>query len=154
VAVLGGGIIGASTAAHLVERGSEVVLVTEGELGSGASGRSLSWLNSFAPRSAEYHRLRLAGLDRYRAFLTDRDAGDYLRFDGGLAWADPEETDSYREIFATMVEVGYSAEWLVPAEVDRRVPGVNTGAIPSSGAIFNPAEGLGGPSFHDRRLGE
>ncbi|HET9871855.1 MAG TPA: FAD-dependent oxidoreductase [Propionibacteriaceae bacterium] len=49
MAVLAGGIIRASTAAHLAERDTKVVLVTEGELGSGASGRSLSWLNSFAP---------------------------------------------------------------------------------------------------------
>ncbi|MEV0384767.1 FAD-dependent oxidoreductase [Nonomuraea sp. NPDC050643] len=41
--VLGGGILGVSTAVHLVRGGAEVVLVTEADLAGGASGRSLSW---------------------------------------------------------------------------------------------------------------
>ena len=45
VAVVGGGVLGVSTAAQLAKRGAEVTLVTEGSLASGASGRSLSWLN-------------------------------------------------------------------------------------------------------------
>ena len=66
VAVVGGGVLGMSTAAHLVRLGARVTLVTDGPLASGASGRSLSWLNSAAPRTAAYHRLRMLGLDRYR----------------------------------------------------------------------------------------
>ena len=51
VAVVGGGVIGVSTAQQLARAGADVVLVTEGELASGASGRSLSWLNSSGLRS-------------------------------------------------------------------------------------------------------
>ena len=46
--VVGGGVIGVSTAQQLARAGAEVVLVTDGELVSNASGRSLSWLNSAA----------------------------------------------------------------------------------------------------------
>jgi glycine/D-amino acid oxidase-like deaminating enzyme len=45
VVVIGGGILGASTAAHLARGGAQVTLVTAGSLGDGASGRSLAWLN-------------------------------------------------------------------------------------------------------------
>ena len=45
-AVVGGGVLGVSTATQLVRAGADVVLMTEGELTSNASGRSLSWLNS------------------------------------------------------------------------------------------------------------
>ncbi|MDU2733491.1 MAG: FAD-dependent oxidoreductase, partial [Mixta calida] len=66
VAVIGGGAIGVSSAVHLLRQGAQVVLITEAELCSGASGRSLSWLNSAGERAREYHALRMAGIDRYR----------------------------------------------------------------------------------------
>lgn len=52
VVVVGGGAIGVSTAAHLAAAGgAEVLLVTQGACGGDASGRSLSWLNSFKKNS-------------------------------------------------------------------------------------------------------
>ena len=65
VVVLGGGALGVSSALHLAKRGAAVTLVTEAELCSGASGRSLSWLNSAGERALPYHALRMAG-DRAR----------------------------------------------------------------------------------------
>lgn len=65
--MIGGGALGLSTAVHLARRGADVVLLTQGRLGDGASGRSLAWLSSFGVRSAAYHRLRMLGLQRYRA---------------------------------------------------------------------------------------
>lgn len=90
VAVLGGGVIGVATATQLARRGAEVVLVTEAELADGASGRSLSWLNSFGGmRSQAYHQLRLLGIDRYRTLAARLPSSDFLKFDGGLTWAAP-----------------------------------------------------------------
>ena len=66
VAVVGGGVIGVSTARQLARAGAKVILLTESVLTSEASGRSLSWLNSAAMWSEPYHRLRMAGIDRYR----------------------------------------------------------------------------------------
>ncbi len=86
VVVVGGGVLGVSTAQQLARSGAEVVLVTEGELASQASGRSLSWLNSAGVRSEHYHRLRMAGIDRYRTLSATHPGLDWLRFDGGLAW--------------------------------------------------------------------
>jgi glycine/D-amino acid oxidase-like deaminating enzyme len=141
VAVVGGGILGVSTAAHLAQRGASVTLVTEHGLASGATGRSLSWLNSYGPRTPEYHQLRLAGLDCYRRLAAQIDASAWLRFDGGLTWPAAGEADGHRAAFEHMRQVGYDAEWLTPAEVARRTPGVDTTAIPDEGAIFNPGEG-------------
>ncbi|KUN18315.1 D-amino acid oxidase [Streptomyces corchorusii] len=141
VAVLGGGVIGVATATRLALRGAQVVLVTESELADGASGRSLSWLNSFGGmRSEAYHRLRVLGIDRYRTFATRVPSSDFLRFDGGLTWAAPGE-DSHRAAFEHMRGNGYDAEWLAREEVPRWAPGVNPAAVPEEGAIFNPGEG-------------
>lgn len=141
VAVIGGGILGVSTAAHLARLGARVTLVSDGPLGSGASGRSLSWLNSFGVRSEAYHRLRLEGIERYRRFRADRGAGDYIRFDGGLNWTSPENVAQQQKDFEWMTGAGYPARWLTPEEVAQCTPGVNRDAVPDHGAIFNPTEG-------------
>ncbi len=141
VVVVGGGVLGVSTAAQLARRGARVTLVTEHGLASGATGRSLSWLNSYGPRSPEYHRLRLLGLDRYRTLSSRTDASAWLRFDGGLTWPAQGEVEGHRAAFDHMRLVGYDAEWLSPAQVAARTPGVDVTAIPDEGAIFNPSEG-------------
>ena len=84
VAVVGGGVIGVSTAQHLARAGADVVLVTDGELANNTSGRSLSWLNAAGAYSEVYHRLRIAGIDRYRTVAARHRVSDWLRFDGGL----------------------------------------------------------------------
>ncbi|WP_100501609.1 NAD(P)/FAD-dependent oxidoreductase [Geodermatophilus chilensis] len=141
VAVVGGGVLGVSTAARLAERGARVTLLTEDGLASGASGRSLSWLNSFGRRSPEYHRLRLLGLDRYRTFCSRTGSAAYLVFDGGLGWAAAGQVEGHRSAFEHMRQVGYAAEWLSRDEVATRTPGVDVTAIPDEGAVFTPREG-------------
>jgi glycine/D-amino acid oxidase-like deaminating enzyme len=119
-------VLGVSTATALAERGVAVTLVTDGPLASGASGRSLSWLNSFAERSPAYHRLRMIGIDRYRTLAAAPPDVPWLRFDGGLFWGDDAE-----RIAARHRAVGYEVR---PAA---RVPGV----VVPDGAFGNPGEG-------------
>ncbi|MGY2079969.1 NAD(P)/FAD-dependent oxidoreductase [Modestobacter sp. SYSU DS0657] len=131
VVVVGGGALGVSAAAHLADRGARVTLVTDGELAGGASGRSLSWLNSAGAFPAEYHRLRMAGLARYRALDVP-----WVRFDGGIRWG-----DGVRESYAHHREIGYPGEWLTPDEVTDRTPGLDVAALPDDGVVLNPGEG-------------
>lgn len=146
VTVVGGGIIGISTALHLAQLGVATTLVTSGDLGDGASGRSLSWLNSAGHRSPEYHRLRMEGIERYRALMASADHSshlgpitDYLRFDGGLTWARPGE--SLLPVFEYERSIGYQAEWLDRDEVSSRIPGVDPDAVAEEGGLYHPQEG-------------
>ncbi|MBP8532844.1 FAD-binding oxidoreductase [Streptomyces sp. MK37H] len=141
VAVVGGGILGVSTAYRLARRGAAVTLVSDGALAGGASGRSLAWLNSAAIRSPEYHRLRVLGIDRYRTLAAREPGLDWLRFDGGLAWGTAEQEADFRERLAHQRANGYEADWLSPGEIAAVTPGVNPAAVPGCGAIFNPGEG-------------
>jgi glycine/D-amino acid oxidase-like deaminating enzyme len=142
VAVLGGGILGASTAVAIARQRLRVTLFAEGTFCSGASGRSLAWLNSYGRRSPEYQNLRLLGLDRYRTFASRVDgSASYLRFDGGLTWPAPDELDDRRATFEHMRRVGYAAQWVTAEEVAHLTLGVDVSAIPAEGAIFNPQEG-------------
>jgi glycine/D-amino acid oxidase-like deaminating enzyme len=119
-------VLGVSTATQLAERGLAVTLVTDGPLANGASGRSLSWLNSWAPRRPDYHRLRMIGIDRYRTLAAALPDAPWLRFDGGLFWGDDAERTA-----AQHRAVGYEVR---PAG---RVPGV----VVPTGAFVNPGEG-------------
>ena len=140
VVVIGGGILGASTAAHLARSGAQVTLVTAGSLADGASGRSIAWLNSSGDRSAEYHYLRLLALDRYRTWsVRHPESRAYLRFDGALKWAAPGE--SFRETFGFERAGGYDAVWVGRDEIPEFAPDVNPEAVADEGAIFNPGEG-------------
>ena len=113
----------------------------DGPLASGASGRSLSWLNSAGERSAAYHRLRLAGIDRYRTLFARHPDADWLRFDGGLTWNAPGQGAALRATAAHERAIGYDSVLLTPAEVRERFPAVDADVIPADGAIWNPGEG-------------
>ncbi|MGO4690095.1 NAD(P)/FAD-dependent oxidoreductase [Glaciibacter sp. 2TAF33] len=142
VAVIGGGILGVSTAVHLARAGAAVTLVTDSVVASQASGRSLSWLNSAGIRSAEYHQLRVLGIDRYRTLAArSPETAPFLRFDGGLTWNAPGSVDGLKENFDHERSIGYDSLWLAADEVKTVTPGVNPAAVSPEGAIFNPGEG-------------
>ena len=141
VVVVGGGIFGVSSALQLLRRGAEVTLLTEGAFATGASGRSLSWLNSSRMRSAAYHHLRMAGIDRYRTLAARHPGVPWLRFDGGLTWDADDAHNGIAEAYAHERSLGYDAQWMRAEAVASVVPGVDARTIPPQGAIFNPGEG-------------
>ena len=139
--VIGAGIFGASTAVQLARRGIETVLVNDGPVANGASGRSLSWLNSSRWRSDAYHRLRMAGIDRYRTLAYRHPGADWLKFDGGLTWDADDRTNQIEAAFRHEVSLAYDAQHLEAGQVPAVTPGVDVAAITPQGAIFNPGEG-------------
>ena len=140
VVVIGGGILGTSTAMHLAQGGAQVTLVTDGPLANGASSRSIAWLNSSGARSADYHYLRLLAIDRYRTWSARHpESHDYIRFDGAMKWAGPGE--SFRETYAFERAGGYDSIWIERADVARLAPDVNADSVAEEGAIYNPGEG-------------
>lgn len=141
VVIIGGGIFGTSTAVQLARRGVAVTLINDGPVANGASGRSLSWLNSSRMRSEPYHRLRMAGIDRYRT-LSDRFPGaEWLSFKGGLTWDADDPSNEISAAFKHEINLAYDAVHLAADEVKTVTPGVDAGAITRQGAIFNAAEG-------------
>ncbi len=139
--VIGAGIFGVSTAVQLARRGVHVTLLNDGAPANGASGRSLSWLNSARFRSEPYHRLRMTGIDRYRTLAARFPTADWLRFDGGLTWDADDARNEIDAAYRYEVSIGYDARRVAAAEVAALTPGVDARAITAQGAIFNPGEG-------------
>lgn len=140
VAVLGGGILGVSTAVHLLRSGASVVLITESDLASGATGRSLSWLNSAGKRSDAYHHLRMAGIDRYRTLFATDPTREWLQFNGGLFWAPAGEATKAEARHEYEQSHGYDSVLLKPEQVSALTPAIDETAV-SDAAVFNPGEG-------------
>ncbi|MER9657174.1 FAD-binding oxidoreductase [Mesorhizobium sp. M0152] len=141
VVVVGGGIFGVSSAVHLARLGIETVLVNDGPLAKGASGRSLAWLNSARKRSAEYHRLRMTGIDRYRTLSARYPDAAWLRFDGGLTWDADDASNEIADVFVHEKDLGYDARHLSRDAIASVTPGIDASAVTPQGAIFNPGEG-------------
>lgn len=140
VAVLGGGILGVSTAVHLLRGGASVVLITESTIASGATGRSLSWLNSAGKRSDAYHSLRIAGIDRYRTLFAADPTREWLQFDGGLFWAPAGEARKAETRHEYEQSHGYDSMLVKPEQIAALTPGVDATAV-ADVAVFNPGEG-------------
>ncbi|MCQ1951458.1 FAD-binding oxidoreductase [Arthrobacter sp. zg-Y859] len=140
VAVIGGGILGVSTAVHLLRGGASVILVTEADLASGASGRSLSWLNSAGQRTNPYHKIRVAGIDRYRTLFASDPTREWLHFDGGLHWAGDGDAETTKARHAYEKAHGYDSKLVNAHTVGEYTTGINSGSVPTT-AIFNPGEG-------------
>ena len=139
--IIGAGIFGVSTGVQLARRGIRVTILNDGPPANGASGRSLSWLNSARMRSEPYHKLRMAGIDRYRTLAARFPDADWLRFDGGLTWDADDARNEIDAAFRYEVSLAYDAQWLPAAAVAGVTPGIDARAITRQGAIFNPGEG-------------
>lgn len=139
--VVGGGVIGVSIATHLQRTGARVTIVTETEIGDGASGRSLSWLNSAGSRSAPYHALRMAGIDRYRTLSShDPSTQPWLQFHGGLYWTTPENRAKVEQRHAAEQAHGYDSRLVDPPTAARLVPGLRLSGLGPT-PVYNAGEG-------------
>lgn len=139
--IIGAGIFGVSTGVHLARRGIQVTILNDGPPANGASGRSLSWLNSARMRSEPYHRLRMAGIDRYRTLFAKYPDTDWLRFDGGLTWDADDAGNEIAAAYRHEVSLAYDAQHLAAGAIVDVTPGVDAQAVTRQGAIFNPGEG-------------
>jgi glycine/D-amino acid oxidase-like deaminating enzyme len=139
--IIGAGIFGVSTAVQLARKGVAVTLLNDGPPANGASGRSLSWLNSSRMRSDAYHRLRMAGIDRYRTLANRLGPVEWLSFPGGLTWDADDASNEIDAAFRHEISLAYDALHLSAGDISALVQGVDPGTIPQQGAIFNPGEG-------------
>jgi len=143
VVVIGGGIVGLSSAHALAKRGAEVVVCERGSLGDGSTSRALGGIRTqfSTPVNVE---LSLASLPVWESFEERFGVDIHLRQTGYLFLARTEETaDQLREQVAMQNEHGAGTELLTPREATEVCAGVKPGVV--TGATYNPRDGFADP---------
>lgn len=88
VVISGAGIIGASIAYHLAQRGAQVTVLEKQRPGSGATRNSFAWLNA-AKQPQSYYELNLMGMLGWRRLCTEIGAELQIQWGGSVQWVPP-----------------------------------------------------------------
>jgi glycine/D-amino acid oxidase-like deaminating enzyme len=119
--VIGAGAIGSVLTYRLAQAGARVTLVDRRYPGSGTTGNSFAWLNSFAKSPREYHRLNVRSIREHEDLAREL-SGEWVRVDGGLTWEhhdDEARSARLREKIRRLHQWGYRVEALEPEQVMR-----------------------------------
>src|ERR1700693_6097798 len=131
IVIAGAGIIGASIGYHLAKRGAQVTILDAVSPGSGATGKSLGWINAtFSKRPRAYFDLNWAGIAAWRRLQIELDGEFKVQWGGSVAWfpAGPE-ADELRANVRNHQEWGYAVHLISEAELNELLPFVSPGEI-------------------------
>jgi glycine/D-amino acid oxidase-like deaminating enzyme len=139
VVVVGGGIVGVTTAYFLATKGHDVALVEQREVGFGASGRNLGFLH-MQNRHGDYAiELTRAGRALYDDFSDLLGPTFEYRGNGAMTFF---YTDDQRQVYKEFVEArnadGFKAELLDEQAAHEAAPILPPDVI---GATFSPEDG-------------
>ncbi len=145
VAIIGGGIIGASIAYHLAARGVKKIVVFEREeaLGTGSTAKCAGGvrLQFSTTANVEMSRLSIAAFDRF-----EDEMGEAIDFErNGYLFVLTEERDfeMFRDNAEKQRELGVPVEVLTPEEARDIVPVLTIDDL--VGATFCGADGIANP---------
>ena len=110
IVVAGAGIIGASIGYHLAKRGARVTILDALQPGSGATGKSLGWINAtFSKRPRAYFDLNHAGMAAWRRLQPELGGELNVQWGGSVAWFPPgPEAEELRANVRNHQEWGYA----------------------------------------------
>ena len=140
VAVIGGGIVGATIAWRIASRGSRVTLIDRAEPGSGASSHSFAWVNAGAKEPIGYHNLNRRSLEMWARFSASLGDEVGLRWGGKIAWeTDPDASEQLKARVSQLQSWGYPSRLVSAQELAELEPALDIG--PVSAAEYSDNEG-------------
>ncbi len=142
VVIVGGGIIGVSTALYLSERGMKVVLCEKGQIAGEQSSRNWGWCRQAKRDPREFELIR-AALDLWGGMDAHIGASTGFTRTGILFAANDEaKAASYEAWVKEAAQAGIGAEVIDRAGVARLLPGE---AQPMKAALWCPSDGRAEP---------
>ncbi|MEK6426205.1 MAG: FAD-binding oxidoreductase, partial [Burkholderia gladioli] len=144
VAVIGGGIVGVSTAYELAKRGVSVALFEKGIVGGEQSGRNWGWVRQ---QNRDLYELRLAMHSLRRWGELGAELGEDLGFRrSGILYATDRAADVERweGWQAKARELGFVSEMLGASGLARHLPGNAHGWV---GGVWSATDGRAEPSL-------
>jgi dimethylglycine dehydrogenase len=140
VAVIGGGIMGASVLYHLARAGwTDAVLIERGELASGSTWHAAGNTPHFST-SLNLSRIHLASTELYQRLESETGQAVGFHRPGSLRLASvPDRMDEYRRHRGKARTIGLPFEVIGPDEIRRLHPLVDTRGL--LGAVWNPEDG-------------
>jgi sarcosine oxidase subunit beta len=146
VVVVGGGVMGASTAYHLAKRGCKDVLLLERErfFGTQATGKCAGGIRyQFGTEiNVRLSKLSLPMLYRFEEELgqpIDLNICGYL-----FLLTEQEDVEVFRRNVKMQRRLGIETRWLEPSEIEELVPTVDMAGVLAG--TFNPSDGLADPN--------
>ncbi|MCL4805313.1 MAG: FAD-binding oxidoreductase [Anaerolineae bacterium] len=146
VVVIGGGVMGASTAYHLALRGMRDVVLLESQpfFGQGATGKCAGGIR-YQFSTAINIRLSLLSLPMLERFEEETGQPIDLRYPGYMLLATTEDNvATFRRNVALQHSLGVPTEWLDGDEVRRRVPELAADDVLA--ATYHIGDGLADPN--------
>jgi sarcosine oxidase subunit beta len=143
VVVVGGGIVGCSSAYYLAKRGADVVLCERSNIGAGSTERSAGGIRAqfSTPVNVALSRASMQVWDR---FEEEFDADIAFRRSGYLFLArDEASADELAETVAMQNEGGVPSELLTPEEAREVCPGLRADLFRA--ATYSPDDGFADP---------
>lgn len=146
VVIIGGGVMGASTAYHLAKRGCTNIVLLEREpfFGTGATGKNAGGIRHQFATEINI-RLSLKSIAMLERFEEEPGYPIDLRFCGYLfLLTRQEDVEAFRRHVALQHHLGVMTEWLTHEEVARRLPQVRTDDVLAG--TFYDRDGLADPA--------
>lgn len=120
VVVVGAGLIGASIARRLAERGVRVEVVEATRPAGGTSLATFAWVNAVGKQPRAYFDLNVEGAAEHRRLADELGGGTWYHSGGNLEWS--SEIVELRAKVDRHRELGYPVEWLEPAHARELEP--------------------------------
>jgi glycine/D-amino acid oxidase-like deaminating enzyme len=152
IAVIGGGIIGASIAYHLARRGAEVHLLEKRAPAAGATANSFAWINAGSKRPRGYYELNRLGIAGWRRLQHELGPERLVvQWGGTVQWqSEPQRAEALRRGVVAQQSWGYSTRLVDAADLRRLVPTLEPG--PVAAASFCDEEATVDPVAATMRL--
>ena len=146
IVIIGGGVMGASTAYHLAARGQHNIILLEKEdfFGLGATGRCAGGVRyQFSTEvNIRLSLLSLPMLERFKEEIGQ--AIDYRKTGYLFLLTNPEEVRVFRHNVDLQIRLGARTEWLSGDEIRQRLPLMHGDDVLAGS--FNPRDGLVDPN--------